>query len=48
MEFLEAPVTLASFMKECLLSLGAGLMLAALMLLGAYVYFKVFKKKKAL
>lgn len=46
MDYFEMPVTLASFMKECMINLAGGLALAALMLFGAFIYFKLFKKKK--
>ncbi len=42
---LDTPVTLASFMMNCLLSLAGGIVLAAVMLVGASLYFKLFKHK---
>ncbi len=45
MEFLGMPVTASSFMMFILLNLAGGIVLAAVMLLGAFLYFKVFKHK---
>lgn len=46
LEYLNTPVTVGSFVRECILSLFAGIIVAVIMLIMSFLFFKLFIKVK--